>query len=158
MISQAPHCGGREQETLLAANDTAAAPISVDGERWQQPPHVLYHVSISSAGRKIERCRDLIALWRRQPTERKELPHLVPRPRSTRTIRLGTGAISAPRLQVLRGRVRVVFITARQIIAQWRRRVRIRNELITLSDGDLRDIGWTRAEVEAERRKPFWRA
>jgi uncharacterized protein YjiS (DUF1127 family) len=43
-------------------------------------------------------------------------------------------------------------------MAQWRRRVRVRNELITLSDGDLRDIAWTRAEVEAEHRKPFWRA
>jgi uncharacterized protein YjiS (DUF1127 family) len=51
-----------------------------------------------------------------------------------------------------------VFFTARQIIAHWRRRVRIRNELITLSYSDLRDIGWTRAEAETERRKPFWRA
>jgi uncharacterized protein YjiS (DUF1127 family) len=51
-----------------------------------------------------------------------------------------------------------VFIAAPQIIAQWRRRVRIRNELVTLNDGDLRDIRWTRAEVEAECRKPFWRA
>ena len=45
-----------------------------------------------------------------------------------------------------------------ELMAQWRRRVLIRNELITLNDSDLRDIGWTRAEVEAERRKPFWRA
>jgi len=34
----------------------------------------------------------------------------------------------------------------------------MRNELITLSDIDLRDIRWTRAEMEAEARKPFWRA
>jgi uncharacterized protein YjiS (DUF1127 family) len=46
----------------------------------------------------------------------------------------------------------------RPVIAHWRRRVRIRNELNTLSDGDHRDIGWTRAEVEAKHRKPFWRA
>jgi len=46
----------------------------------------------------------------------------------------------------------------REIMAQWRRRVRMRNELMTLGDGDLRDIGSTRAEVEAECRKPFWRA
>jgi uncharacterized protein YjiS (DUF1127 family) len=52
----------------------------------------------------------------------------------------------------------MVCITAHQIIARWRRRVYVRNELSTLNDGDLRDIGWTRAEVEAERRKPFWRA
>jgi uncharacterized protein YjiS (DUF1127 family) len=48
--------------------------------------------------------------------------------------------------------------TLYELMAQWRRRVLIRNELITLNDSDLRDIGWTRAEVEAERRKPFWRA
>ena len=60
--------------------------------------------------------------------------------------------------QVHRSRVGATFIIMREVIAQWRRRVSIRNELITLSDGDLRDIGWTRAEVEAERRKPFWRA
>jgi hypothetical protein len=37
-------------------------------------------------------------------------------------------------------------------MAQWQRRVRMRNELSTLSDGDLRDIRWTSDEVEAERR------
>ena len=47
---------------------------------------------------------------------------------------------------------------AHKAMAEWRRRARMRNELTTLSDGDLRDIGWTRAEVDAERRKPFWRA
>ena len=69
-------------------------------------------------------------------------------------------ACSTPeqQFQVHRWRVGATFIIAREVIAQWRRRVCIRNELITLSDGDLRDIGWTRAEVEAERRKPFWRA
>lgn len=54
--------------------------------------------------------------------------------------------------------LRKLILAARQVIADSQRRVRVRNELITLSDGDLRDIGWTRAEVEAERRKPFWRA
>jgi uncharacterized protein YjiS (DUF1127 family) len=61
------------------------------------------------------------------------------------------------RFPVCGWRVGATFTITRQIIAQWRRRVRLRNELITLSEGDLRDIGWTRAEVEAERRKPFWR-
>ena len=57
---------------------------------------------------------------------------------------------------VLEHRVHAAFSTARFIVAEWRRRVRVRNELLTLSDGDLRDIRWTRAEVEAEGRKPFW--
>jgi uncharacterized protein YjiS (DUF1127 family) len=47
---------------------------------------------------------------------------------------------------------------ARLQIDEWRRRARGRNELMTLSDRDLRDVRWTRAEVEAEARKPFWRA
>jgi len=53
------------------------------------------------------------------------------------------------------GNIRASYVLAKE---KWRRRVRMRNELITLSDGDLRDIGWTRAEANAERRKPFWRA
>ena len=35
MTSQAPQCDAREEETLLATNDTAAASISVDGGRQQ---------------------------------------------------------------------------------------------------------------------------
>ena len=42
------------------------------------------------------------------------------------------------------GNIRALSVLA---IAEWRRRVRMRNELTTLSDGDLRDIGWTRAEA-----------
>jgi uncharacterized protein YjiS (DUF1127 family) len=53
------------------------------------------------------------------------------------------------------GNIRALSVLA---MAEWRRRVRMRNELITLCDGDLRDIGWTRAEVDAECRKPFWQA
>ena len=48
-----------------------------------------------------------------------------------------------------------VFILTSEAIAQWRR-VRNRNKLTTLSDGDLRDIRRTRAEVEAIRCKAFW--
>jgi uncharacterized protein YjiS (DUF1127 family) len=59
------------------------------------------------------------------------------------------------RTSVDRGRDGVAFVRA--YLTEWRRRVRARNELITLSDRDLRDIRWTRAEVEAEARKPFWR-
>jgi uncharacterized protein YjiS (DUF1127 family) len=41
---------------------------------------------------------------------------------------------------------------------EWRRRVRSRNELVTLTASDLRDLGRTPAEAEAEARKPFWEA
>ncbi len=43
-------------------------------------------------------------------------------------------------------------------LREWRRRVRTRNELLTLTARDLREIGWTRAEAKAEARKPFWEA
>jgi len=46
----------------------------------------------------------------------------------------------------------------RRQLREYRRRVRTRHELMTLSESDLRDIFRTRAEVEAEARKPFWRA
>jgi uncharacterized protein YjiS (DUF1127 family) len=160
MISQAPEYGDREEEKLLAANDTAAAPIGVDAKeragRWRLMD-AFYEGRMSSARREIERHRDVIALLRRRLAERKEHLHVVPAQGSTAASHLGADATPARRFQVSRKRVRAAFITAHQIVAEWRRRVRIRNELIMLSDGDLREIGWTRAEVEAEGRKPFWR-
>src|SRR5262249_719704 len=71
-----------------------------------------------------------------------------------------SGAWPRPEQQipVSGSRIRAMFTSACEIVAQWHRRVRIRNELMTLSDRDLRDVRWTRAEVEAECRKPFWRA
>ncbi len=40
----------------------------------------------------------------------------------------------------------------------WRYRSRHRRALAELDDYMLRDIGLTRREIEAEARKPFWRA
>lgn len=37
--------------------------------------------------------------------------------------------------------------------AKWR----IRNELRALNDTQLRDVGLTRAQIESELRRPFWR-
>src|SRR6266478_5802723 len=47
MTSEAPQCDAREEETLLATNDAAAASISVDGGCWQQ--------STVLAGMKLDR-------------------------------------------------------------------------------------------------------
>jgi uncharacterized protein YjiS (DUF1127 family) len=63
-----------------------------------------------------------------------------------------------PPLSLTEWRVGTTLAAARKIMAHWRLRVRIRSELMLLIDGDLRDIRWTRAEAEAESRKPFWRA
>ena len=43
-------------------------------------------------------------------------------------------------------------------IGEWRRRARSRYELTMLSDGNLRDIGLSRCDVDFEASKPFWQA
>ncbi|MGH7089514.1 MAG: DUF1127 domain-containing protein [Stellaceae bacterium] len=42
-------------------------------------------------------------------------------------------------------------------IRGWRQRLRERSELARLSDRDLRDLGITRIDAEAQARIPFWR-
>jgi uncharacterized protein YjiS (DUF1127 family) len=44
------------------------------------------------------------------------------------------------------------------LIGTWRRRVRDRRELASMSDELLRDLRLTRSDVLHEIRKPFWRA
>ena len=51
-----------------------------------------------------------------------------------------------------------LFAALRELVAEWRRRAGGRVELTHLSDHELRDIGVTRAEVDRECTKPFWRA
>lgn len=46
---------------------------------------------------------------------------------------------------------------AAKTLGEWNERSRQRRHLLELSDHLLRDIGVTRAEVEAEASKPFWR-
>ncbi len=41
-------------------------------------------------------------------------------------------------------------------IAEWQQRSRSRQELESLSDASLHDIGITRCDVHREARKPFW--
>jgi uncharacterized protein YjiS (DUF1127 family) len=42
-------------------------------------------------------------------------------------------------------------------IGEWRRRIRSRDELLTLDDRDLQDIGLTHLDARREASKPFWR-
>jgi len=44
----------------------------------------------------------------------------------------------------------------RQRLAEWRWRQQSRQELESLNDATLRDIGITRCDVHRELRKPFW--
>jgi uncharacterized protein YjiS (DUF1127 family) len=50
----------------------------------------------------------------------------------------------------------LVFSISRQLSA-WAETAKQRRELAELSYRDLRDIGLSRHDVEAELRKPFWR-
>ena len=90
--------------------------------------------------------------------ERREQFYLPSHGKSVAAAISGAWPRPEQRIPVRGSRIRATFISACEIMAQWQRRVRIRSELMTLSDGDLRDVRWTRADVEAECRKPFWRA
>ena len=46
----------------------------------------------------------------------------------------------------------------RNTIRQWRRRARERAELAHWAERDLRDAGLTRAQLQVELAKPFWRS
>jgi uncharacterized protein YjiS (DUF1127 family) len=56
--------------------------------------------------------------------------------------------------------VLVRAIAARKValarLAKWQQRSAGRRELVNLSERELRDIGITRSEAEAEANKPFW--
>lgn len=42
--------------------------------------------------------------------------------------------------------------------SKWQRRARLRQELQSLSDTTLRDIGLSRCDIQLEAAKPFWMA
>lgn len=50
-----------------------------------------------------------------------------------------------------------VFVRLADLVLNWAERVRQRRHLAELDDRLLRDIGVSRAEVEAEISRPFWR-
>jgi uncharacterized protein YjiS (DUF1127 family) len=45
-----------------------------------------------------------------------------------------------------------------ETLRAWRQRTRERDELAQMSDGELHDIGLSRAAVFTELHKPFWQA
>lgn len=46
----------------------------------------------------------------------------------------------------------------KQTIVEWQRRAQSRNELMSLNDRDLQDIGVSRCTSSLEASKPFWMA
>jgi uncharacterized protein YjiS (DUF1127 family) len=74
-----------------------------------------------------------------------------------RTAQMARACLMPERQVLLRGwRIAATLAMTGEAIARWRRRVRARGKPTTISDGDVRDIRRTRAEVEAERCKAFW--
>lgn len=70
-----------------------------------------------------------------------------------------SGRLSSRR-PVARSTERVVgdrLVQAYEQVLSWLERVHQRRQLAQLSDHMLKDIGLTRADVEAEILKPFWR-
>ncbi|WP_341703812.1 DUF1127 domain-containing protein [Ferrovibrio sp.] len=69
--------------------------------------------------------------------------------------RTPSGALLPPRSLAARLRQAVAAFAADLLAAQ--RLGRERDQLAELSDAALKDVGLTRADVWAERRKPLWR-
>jgi uncharacterized protein YjiS (DUF1127 family) len=63
---------------------------------------------------------------------------------------------SAPRIQFSRPRGLFTYLADR--LLEWQERARSRVLLGRLDDRMLRDMGLTRADVDVEAGKPFWRA
>jgi uncharacterized protein YjiS (DUF1127 family) len=141
-----------------SASQAPSIPAPPSGRSARGRLRRLYDAIIESRLRKAE--RDVARYLHSHHSFRNAFALELDRRRAGQSTGLTTTATSPipeQRYQARWARVRATFITAREVVTQWRRRVCMRRELGTLSNGDLRDIRWTTAEVEAERRKPFWR-
>jgi uncharacterized protein YjiS (DUF1127 family) len=141
----------------VSTNDVANSDAKYEPSRWRRFINALYQARMWSAQRETERHEDVIHFWRRGLAERGA--HLRPVAGSGTTVGNDDAGYrtSAWVTQELGTGVDGAFTRVRTMVAQWRRRRRVRRELLALSDSDLCDLRWTRAEAEAENRKPFWR-
>jgi uncharacterized protein YjiS (DUF1127 family) len=116
-----------------------------------------YESRMRRAALEINRHRDVIDALQKRLSERQARPRLrVISPIAISTSR-DAGNSSAPSRSRARGRMSTATHSVRQIISEWRRRHRMRQELITLNYYELRDLGMAPAEAQALARKPFWR-
>ena len=159
MIAQAPQHRDRYLNEPVVANEPAARTaldVQEHRSRWHRLLDTLFQARLRSAQREIARHEDAIVLWRRRLAQRGA--HL-------RTVTAGNAtaadaAVSPATVQAFekfRRRFGAAFTNTPAVVAQCRRRIRLRGELLALSDNELRDIRWTRAKAEAQARKPFWR-
>ena len=88
----------------------------------------------------------------RQPFERRR-PQAIALPMHPAGFHIAVADLSPrPRTSLLAAVRRLAAI-----VGGWRRRARMRRELLALDDRMLRDIGVTRVEALHEFAKPFWR-
>jgi uncharacterized protein YjiS (DUF1127 family) len=155
------------KETIIERNVGAthhlvpeiAGPEAHDQEGWwQRIANALFQSRMWSAQREIERHQDRILFWRRGLAKRGA--HL--RPIANDTTEVSVHAVAshsrAQGFLVSSSDVGRAFMRMPALLERWRKRVRARRELLVLSDSDLQEIRWTKAEAEAEGRKPFWQA
>jgi uncharacterized protein YjiS (DUF1127 family) len=63
-----------------------------------------------------------------------------------------------PRARVLRVVARRAVRRVTRLLRLWRRRIAESNELMAMSDRELRDFGASRYDAEHEAKKAFWKA
>jgi uncharacterized protein YjiS (DUF1127 family) len=73
---------------------------------------------------------------------------------TTLTSKCSLAGAAAPRRERRAGPVATLLL---DLLSSWLRRARERRALQGLDDGMLKDIGLTRADIEFEVHKPFWR-
>jgi len=73
---------------------------------------------------------------------------------TTLTSECSLAGAAAPRRERRAGPVATLLL---DLLSSWLRRARERRALQGLDDGMLKDIGLTRADIEFEVHKPFWR-
>jgi uncharacterized protein YjiS (DUF1127 family) len=71
---------------------------------------------------------------------------------------LRTPARPARRLDISLKGLNTMIVSAMDTVLDWQDRARQRHNLLEMDDHLLRDIGLSRADLENEAAKPFWRA
>ena len=71
---------------------------------------------------------------------------------------LRTPARPARRLDISFKGLNTMIVSAMDTVLDWQDRARQRHNLLEMDDHLLRDIGLSRADLENEATKPFWRA
>ena len=73
---------------------------------------------------------------------------------TTLTSKCSLAGAAAPRRQRRPGPIAMLLL---DLLSTWLQRARDRRALHGLDDGMLKDIGLTRADIDLEAHKPFWR-